>query len=207
MAEKQTMEKPSGWYKVARVLAGILMKVVFPVKFYGLDKLDAMEPPYMLICNHQSWLDPVCLLHMVKKYDVRFLAKKELLENKLIGGILNSMQVIGVDRHNSDMVAMRRCMQVLREGHILGVFPEGTRHKQGVMEELEGGAAMIALRSNAKVLPVWIKEKIRPFRLNHCYVGDVISLEDLREQGINKETCEKVLARFTQVYREMQKAV
>ena len=58
-----------------------------------------------------------------------------------------------------------------------------------------------------KVLPVWIKEKIRPFRLNHCYVGDVISLEDLREQGINKETCEKVLARFTQVYREMQKAV
>ena len=207
MAEKQTMEKPSGWYKVARVLAGILMKVVFPVKFYGLDKLDAMEPPYMLICNHQSWLDPVCLLHMVKKYDVRFLAKKELLENKLIGGILNSMQVIDVDRHNSDMVAMRRCMQVLREGHILGVFPEGTRHKQGVMEELEGGAAMIALRSNAKVLPVWIKEKIRPFRLNHCYVGDVISLEDLREQGINKETCEKVLARFTQVYREMQKAV
>jgi len=207
MAEKQTMEKPSGWYKVARVLAGILMKTVFPVKFYGLDKLNAMEPPYMLICNHQSWLDPVCLLHMVKKYDVRFLAKKELLENKLIGGILNSMQVIGVDRHNSDMVAMRRCMQVLREGHILGVFPEGTRHKQGVMEELEGGAAMIALRSNASVLPVWIKEKIRPFRLNHCYVGDVISLEDLREQGINKETCEKVLARFTQVYREMQKAV
>ena len=58
--------------------------------------------------------------------------------------------MIDVDRHNMDMAALRACLKTLREGHPLGVFPEGTRHKEGVMEHMESGIAMIALRSGAR---------------------------------------------------------
>ena len=131
------------------------------------------------------------------------MGKKELARNPLAKKVLEDLGLIAVDRHHSDMEAMRACMRALREGRILGIFPEGTRHHKGLMDQLEGGTALLALRCNVPLVPVYFDKKFRLFRLVHMYVGQDIPLDDLIAQGVNKGTCDQLLQRITGVYAAM----
>ena len=113
--------------------------------------------------------------------------------------------MIPVDRHNMDMTALRACLKTLREGHALGVFPEGTRHKEGVMEHMESGIAMIALRSGARILPAYIAGKPGLFRRTHVYYGLPFSVKDIAARGVNREACQEVMERIQQVYAALEK--
>ena len=199
--EKQPGRRRSFWYEVARVLATVVLNTVLPVRYHHAERL-AGEMPMIVIGNHQSWLDPVVMGFPIKKRQVTFMGKKELAANGLIRGILKEAGVILVDRHNTDMEAMRACMKALRGGEILGIFPEGTRHHEGVMQEMETGVAMIALRSGAPVIPVLVP-KLRWFHVVDCYVGEEIPTADLREQGINTQTCQALMERITAWYAAM----
>ena len=88
-------------------------------------------------------------------------------------------------------------------GHVLGIFPEGTRHKEGVMQEMESGASMIALRSRARLLPAYIASKPRVFRTTHVYFHEPVSIADIAAKGVNKDTCNEVSERIAAVYAEM----
>ena len=199
--EKQPGRRRSAWYEVARVLATVALHTVLPVRYHHAERL-AGEPPMIVIGNHQSWLDPVVMGFPIKKRQVTFMGKKELAANGLIRGILKEAGVILVDRHNTDMEAMRACMKALRGGDILGIFPEGTRHHEGVMTEMETGVAMIALRAGVPVIPVLVP-RLRWFHRVDCYVGEEIPTADLREQGVNTQTCQALLARITACYGAM----
>lgn len=116
------------------------------------------------------------------------------------------MRMIPVDRHNMDMAAVRACLKTLKDGHPLGIFPEGTRHKQGLMEDLESGISMIALRSGVRLLPAYIADKPRLFKHIDVYYGQPISLSALKQKGVNKETCDGVLSMITETYRGLAAA-
>lgn len=197
-------KKKSFLYTIAKPIAVVLLKTILPVKYHNRERLD-VEAPYIVISNHLSMLDPVLIGVPIKKHQVRFVGKKELCKNKVIAALFRNLRMIPVDRHNSDMEAMRACMKVTRDGEILGIFPEGTRHHNGVMEELESGVGLIALRSRVPLIPMYITGKLKLFRRLHVYVGEPIVTEDLREQGVNKETCDMLLKRITSCYADMQK--
>ena len=142
MAEKKTpepvTEKRSLIYEVLRVLALIVFHTVMPVKCHNRERLDA-EAPYVLIANHRHALDPVAMAMFIPKRQIVFLAKKELGKNKLIEKLLTRAHCIMVGRHNTDMAAMRNCMKAVKMKKILLIFPEGTRHHEGEMEQIETG--------------------------------------------------------------------
>ena len=203
-AQPQT-NKDSLLYAIAKPIVGLLLKTILPVKFHNRERL-AQDPPYIVIANHSSMLDPVIIGVGVIGHQVRFIGKKELTKNKLAAWLFKQLRMIPVDRHNSDMEAMRACMRVTKEGGILGIFPEGTRHHEGLMTEMESGIGLIALRSRVPLTPVYITGKLKLFRRLHVYVGEAIPTEDLREEGVNRETCEKLMQRITQTYAAMQEA-
>lgn len=203
-AQPQT-NKDSLLYAIAKPIVGLLLKTILPVKFHNRERL-AQDPPYIVIANHSSMLDPVIIGVGVIGHQVRFIGKKELTKNKLAAWLFKQLRMIPVDRHNSDMEAMRACMRVTKEGGILGIFPEGTRHHEGLMTEMESGIGLIALRSRVPLMPVYITGKLKLFRRLHVYVGEAIPTEDLREEGVNRETCEKLMQRITQTYAAMQEA-
>ncbi len=199
-------ERKSILYPIVLPLLRGLFKTILPVKFHGLENVGNLEAPYILMGNHTTLLDPVIMATAVPKQQIRFIAKKELWNSKLFAWIVTDLKAIPVNRHNTDMEAMRTCMRVVREGHVLGIFPEGTRHHKGLMTELESGVAMIALRAKVPLVPMYIAGKLGLFRRLHVYVGKPIMMDDLREMGVNTETCGMLLSRITETYAALDAA-
>ena len=207
MAEKRkkaeaVTDKPGILYEVARCLAAVLFHTLMPIRIHNRERLDR-EAPYVVIANHRHALDPLAMALGVKKRQIVFLAKKELGSTPFTAGVLTRLHCILVDRHNADMEAMRACMKAIKMKKILLIFPEGTRHHEGQMEHIENGTALIAMRSRAPVVPIYISRKLAFFRRTDLYVGEPIGYDDLLEQGINTETCEQMNERMRETFRRM----
>ena len=194
----------SPWYVFAKNVTALLVHTVVPVKIHHRDRLQG-DAPFIVISNHLSLMDPMLLGYAIPRYEVRFLGKKEIMNNPILGRMVRGMHMIVVDRHNSDIAALRACLKTLKDGRVLGIFPEGTRHHEGMMTQLESGAALIALRSGVPLVPVLIDRRLQPFRRAHMYVGEPIPYEDLRAEGVSNETSQRLLQRITETYQQLQK--
>ncbi|MBE5770416.1 MAG: 1-acyl-sn-glycerol-3-phosphate acyltransferase [Clostridiales bacterium] len=190
-------------YTIARGLAWVLFHTVFPVRYHHTEKMD-LRAPYIMIANHKSGLDPIVLAVPCKDYEIRFVGKKELTKNKLLAWLVGQLHMITVDRHNSDLAAMRLCIKALREKQVLGIFPEGTRHLPDLMSEVETGTAVLALRAKVPLLPVYISSKLRPFHITHVYVGETMDISDLCAQGCDTQTAEQVSQRIRETFYAMR---
>ena len=187
-------------YSLARVVVAIGNHTIFPVRYHHPENFD-LRGPYIAMSNHNSAMDPMILAYSCKKYEIRFVGKKELVKNKFIGWLLNKkLHMITVDRHNSDMAAMRLCAKTLRDGYVLGIFPEGTRHHDDLMQEVETGAAVLALRAKVPIVPVYIESKPKLFRMNHVYIGKPMDISDLSAQGFNTDAVEALCSRIRDTF-------
>ncbi len=191
-------------YTLARIIFGFLFHTIFPLRFHNAQIVEEMQPPYIIMANHRSFADPMALAIKVKRYEIRFIGKRELAHGRLKSWLFSGLHMILVSRHATDMAAMRQCMQTLKEGHILGIFPEGTRHQPEMMQEVESGTAIIALRSRVPLLPVYIDGKIRPFHVTHVYFGKPMELDDLYAQGVNNDTAQQLCQRIHDVFYAMR---
>jgi len=117
------------------------------------------EGPVIIASNHASNLDPVILgswLVPAVGRRIHWLGKKELFEWPIAGWIARNGGVHPVDRGGSDAEAFRLAKRILDEGHILVVFPEGTRSRTGELRTPRDGVALLALRTGAPIVPVGI---------------------------------------------------
>ncbi len=201
MADAVRMTKT--WlYRCVSGITWLVFHTFCPVRYHNLERLKD-QPPYIMISNHVCALDPAVVAYPVRREQPFYLGKKELGKNKLFHGFMVRMHVILVDRHHTDMEAMRTCMRVLREKHILVVFPEGTRHHEGQMEQIENGTSLIALRGRVPIIPMYIDKPLRLFRRVNVWVGEAIPTEDLLAEGINSLTCGKMNDRMRDTFREL----
>jgi len=206
MAEKKKPEavtdKKGILYEITRVLATGLFRTLMPVRIYDRERLDR-EAPYILIANHNHALDPLAMAMGVRKRQVVFLGKKELGNGRFLHSLMTRLHIILVDRHNVDMEAMRACMKAVKMKKILLIFPEGSRHHEGQMEQIENGTSLIAMRSKAPVIPAYFDRKLSFFKVTNLYIGEPIPYDDLLKKGINAETCEQMNERMRETYRNM----
>lgn len=206
-AETAPKRERTAIYTLARIIFGFLFHTIFPLRFHNAQIVEEMQPPYIIMANHRSFADPMALAIKVKRYEIRFIGKRELAHGRLKSWLFSGLHMILVSRHATDMTAMRQCMQTLKEGHILGIFPEGTRHQPEMMQEVESGTAIIALRARVPLLPVYIDGKIRPFHITHIYYGKPMELDDLYAQGVNNDTAHQLCQRIHDVFYAMRDEV
>lgn len=207
--EKPVSEKKTGYavYNMIRGLSHFVFRVIFPVRYSGLENVQG-DKPYILLSNHMHALDPVAETWKLKKTHVIWLGKKELAKGRFGTWFCRQLHMIPVDRHNTDLSALRSCMKVVRSGGVLGIFPEGTRNRgTQIMSHVESGAALIALRSKAPIQPVLVDKAMKPFRVTHIMYGKRMDISDLYEQGVNTETVDKLIERIRNVFSEMQKQI
>lgn len=124
----------------------------------ALDQIPR-EGPVIVAANHASNLDPVVIAStLMPKLGRRlqWLGKKELFSWPVVGWIADHGGVHPVDRATADVEAFRLAKRILDEGHLLLVFPEGTRSHDGALQEARDGVAVLALRTGAPIVPVGI---------------------------------------------------
>ncbi len=201
--ESNNKKKRNKAYAFVQFLANVLSHTIMPVTFHNREQLN-MDAPYILIANHHSMLDPLYLSYACRKHEIRWLGKKEIAKMPVINWFAKKMDMIHVDRHNTDMAAMRQCMGAVKGGQVLGIFPEGTRHQPSLMHEVESGTAFIALRAGVPLLPVYTTRKISFFRRAHTYVGQPMDITDLKAQGLNTETVDMLCKRIQETFWAMQ---
>lgn len=169
--------KKNAFYSFCRGLLYVPVKLIFPVKLIGKERLPLADK-VVTVSNHLSLLDIALIGINVSGYR-HILAKKELAENKLFGKLMDWAGAIPVDRGTADMSAMRKVYDALDKGEGITLFPEGTRNKNGEeLQAVKSGAALFALHGKCDVVPIIILHKQRAFRRNYLYVAPAFSLNE-----------------------------
>jgi len=174
--------------KISQVIVKIVTPVVwllFPYRTkHKKEALEAVKDKrYILCCNHTSFADPAILMVSYPK-PIYFMAKEELFHNKIAAWFLgNVMGAFPVNRGTGDTSAIDTARDILKRGHVLGIFPEGTRSKTGELGRGKSGAALLAAQTDAYVLPVCLvpkrKKRVSLFHLTTAVYGQPISPEEL----------------------------
>ncbi len=148
----------------------------------------------VLLCgNHVSYIDPPALGAGCPR-QVHFMAKQELFQVPIIGFLIRKVGAFPVRRGAADRAALRKAIDYLQHGEVVGLFPEGARNyePQKGLRAPEAGIGMIALRARVPVIPVALvnTEKLLPshsifFKFSHVKViyGKPLHLDDLYEKG------------------------
>ena len=168
-------------------LGRALLSVLFPATVEGLDRLPRNG---VLLCpNHSSNWDPILIICALgREVNLRIMGKNQLFKIPILRSFMRKMGVFPVDRGHSDIGAVKNSIQTLKDGAMLMVFPEGTRvrgKKNAVRPK--GGIAMIAIRSGAKLLPVYIGVKKRLFAKVPIIFGKPFAPEYTGRKGTAEE--------------------
>jgi 1-acyl-sn-glycerol-3-phosphate acyltransferase len=135
--------------------------MLFDLRVHNPENNDIKEGGYILCGNHISMIDPVILAVSTKR-QIHFMGKKELFENKFFGYVFRKLGGFPVDRQGVSLSAIKNSIEILNNGGILGIFPEGTRISEGFDEKnAKPGVAIIAAKSKTKILPFFIKGPYR----------------------------------------------
>ncbi|MCL5026729.1 MAG: 1-acyl-sn-glycerol-3-phosphate acyltransferase [Chloroflexi bacterium] len=150
------------FYLFANACTRTLLWLLTSTRVRGLENIP-QEGPVIVLANHAHFIDPP-ILGAILTRKVVFMAKTELFRAPLLGWIVKHYDAFPVRRGEPDHAAMRQALKVLAEGGALGMFPEGTRSRTGALQRGHTGAALLALRSNAPVVPVAIAGTNRVLR-------------------------------------------
>ncbi|MFC5650837.1 lysophospholipid acyltransferase family protein [Paenibacillus solisilvae] len=159
-------------YNICRSLLRLIYAVLFRFEASGTENIPATGP-VVLCANHISVFDPPTVgIKLQRK--VHYMAKAELFNIPLFGSLIRTVGAFPVKRGGVSKEAIRSAISLLKDGGVMGIFPEGTRNSSSGMGKK--GAAMIAMRSSATVIPVAIIGKYGIFRKMRVRYGKPVDL-------------------------------
>lgn len=173
-------------YGFARGLAKPFVKLIYRYRLEGAENIP--EGEFVLCANHVSMADPICIACAFKR-KIRFMTKSEL-KGGIVGKFLKSIRVIFVNREQADLGAIRQCVEALKSGDCVGIFPQGTRVRgKALPSQSMDGVSMICALGKAVALPVALiyirnkKGKPKLFRKSRIVVGKPISIAEFSSAG------------------------
>ena len=203
--------RPSLVYSLAAGLSWPVLKGLYRLRAEGQENLPE-EGGYVLAANHTSNFDPWPLgLPLWPKRFLRFMAKSELYWWPL-GRLITAGGGFPVRRGERDIEAMDKAVKLVREGHVVAMFPHGTRQRKGLVKRHQPkshtGAARIALEAGVPLVPAAISGADRLSRLGPLRVryGRPIALDDLRNRDQSeaaREATDRLMAEIDRLGREL----
>ncbi|MBR4941061.1 MAG: 1-acyl-sn-glycerol-3-phosphate acyltransferase [Clostridia bacterium] len=155
------------FYKLCYLLGIFITRVLYRAKIEGRENVP--EGGCLVCANHISWMDPIFIgVGIGTKPKLNVMAKQELFEKKLSRWFFTKLNAFPVKRGETDLTAIRKSYSVLGSGERLAIFPEGTRYDKN---NAKSGAGMLALRTGCTVLPIYISEERKLFRVTRVVIG------------------------------------
>ncbi len=189
--------KDSGLYEKLRPVGKTLEQMLYKIEYVGTENIPE-NGGFILASNHINALDPVFIAVGMEKRQLHFMGKKELFENPVVKYFLTKLNGFPIIRGAADTAALDYAIRVVKEGNVLGIFPEGTRSKDYKPARAKSGVAMIAHQTKAPVLPVslYTSDNLKRHTKLTVRFGEVIPYENLgmSDDPTREET--KECARF-----------
>jgi 1-acyl-sn-glycerol-3-phosphate acyltransferase len=204
-AEERLPDHSTPFIRTFAFIARTALRCLTRVRVDGpLDRIPH-DGPLIIASNHLSNADGVIvggwLTPKLGGRRIHWLGKREMLDWPIVGPMARAGSVHPIDRGAADVEAFRLAQRILDEGHVLVVFPEGTRSTTGGLQEAKDGLALLALRSGAPILPVgvWGTDRFWPrgrlFRLGGrvgMRVGEAFRLSDIIPEGVDRKTAKRL---------------
>lgn len=158
-------------------VVGLVARILHPTSVEGMERLPKSG---VLLCpNHSSNWDPILVaLRLPINYRLHIMAKEELFQNPLLGWLLKKVGAFPVSRGNNDINAVKQSIQALRDGDNLLIFSEGTTihngigYTDGLPAHAKAGVAMIGVRTEATLIPVFVDGEKKPFHRTRIIFGE-----------------------------------
>jgi len=147
-------------YSASRFLLGGFVGALSGWEVRGRERVPR-DGGLIVAPNHCSYWDPL-LVGTAAMRELHFLAKEELFRPPVFGPMIRSFNAIPIRRGMADVGGLTRAMDVLRARRALLVFPEGTRARDGELREARPGVGMLAVATDARILPVYVDQSHRP---------------------------------------------
>lgn len=201
--------KAKGAYRFFKLILGLSFRLIYRIKIIGAD--NEPDGPFIVSANHMSYADPfiegVCL-----KTQITYIAKSSLERFRIIKWFFSTVGVIPIKREESDVAAIRKSVAALKDGKVIGIYPQGTRiplkppHKEDAM----GGLGLLVSLAKCPVLPMAIVTKAhrpRPFRKTLVVIGKPLSYETVTEEnGVHRSKQEMAEFCFSETVRLYEEA-
>jgi 1-acyl-sn-glycerol-3-phosphate acyltransferase len=171
------------------------------------------QGPLIAIANHTGQIEVPLLYAHLQPRKITGWAKAEAWDNAFLGWVFDLWNIIPVRRGEADINALKNALHMLEQGWILGIAPEGTRNKTGVLRRALPGTVLIALRSGAPIVPVahWGGEEylknLKRFKRTdfHIRIGEPfkINAEGVKVTGeVRQQIADEVMYRIAKLLPE-----
>ncbi len=208
--ERERMTKLRKTFDKLRIIEKIIFRPLFPYKRHG-NLTRHNKGALIIIGNHYSIWD-VIPAAMATDRAVHYMAKSQLADVKLgrwkIGeAALKWLQCIVVKRDGSDVQAVKTCLKYLKNGEVINIYPEGTRnHSYDQFLPFKSGAAALAIKTKAPIVPVVEVERIRFLHKVNVIYGDPIYLTKYYGKRMTSDELEEVDEWLRSVMMNMRQA-
>ncbi|MGN1094756.1 MAG: lysophospholipid acyltransferase family protein [Eubacteriales bacterium] len=147
-------------YRIALFFVRPFYFLFFRIKTKNKENIPDKNTPYIICANHISAHD-ICFIATRMHRQIFFVAKEEIGKNPIIRFFAKKLGVIFIKRGKADLNALRSSVNVVKNGNVLCIFPQGTRFRDvpAEKEQFKSGVGMIAYRAKADILPVYIHTK------------------------------------------------
>jgi len=176
------------FYKGCRLLTDFYLDKFYNPKIVGKENLP--DTGYLLVGNHKSGLDILLVAYALRKYNPRFMAKKEFFKNSISKWLFEKVGAFPIDRQSLDLTAVKKAIRLLKDNNIVVIFPEGTRNNKEEMLPFKKGVASISMIGNSKVVPFGISGDYKFRSKPTIEFGEAI---DFKEESIGKEEADNYL--------------
>ncbi len=176
--------------KIVKAVILAFYKIVYRIEVVGEKIPD--EGAYIICGNHVSFFDPPAVVTTSKRH-INMVAKEDLLRSSILYWLGSTFNVIPIKRDSQDIDSMKRCLEILKNNEILGIYPEGTRN--GLKKnngKVKNGAAFFVARTGVPVIPVGIKGSFKPFTKVTLNYGKPLDFSQYQTKKPDKETLDKI---------------
>lgn len=178
---KNKKDKRTWLYNLTAPVAGLLVYTIYGLKVIkGKNNIPA-DGAAIAAGNHIHLADPV-FLYFSQKRQLRYMAKGELFKNKFLGWVCGNYGAFPVERGTADTESLNTAEQMLQDGKVLGIFPEGTRSKDGKVGRGKAGVMHIAFQSGAPIYPFAVYAKKSALKIGSKYTiafGEPVTAAEL----------------------------
>lgn len=189
-------EKDFNWFRrgfqwlVTKFWYGLSYRFIYRLEVYGQENIPKTND-YIVVANHLSTLDPPLVCHVLPN-PVVYMAKRELFTHPFLKVMLDWLAVFAVNRDNVSVSTIKTAVCVRNtKKWVLGIFPQGTRQKQGQFSGITRGFVGLAKATKCNILPIGIMGTDKPKKIPFTgkiivRIGKVIELSDNQDEMLDK---------------------